>query len=109
VREAAIVIGHKALQHAVGRLQIEALFAGEAVRQDALEALDTALGLWQLSRDVRDTELLQGPAESCGFALTGKLFFDAPVIVVANENAVAGREELGGGFCRRCHPEDPKR
>jgi len=53
------------------------------------EAFDAALGLGTLGGDVSDAELIQGAAELGGLAAAGELFFHRPVIVVANEDAVA--------------------
>ena len=63
--------------------------AGQTILKSAPEAFDAALGLRTVSRDVGDAELLEGAAELGGFAAAGELFFDRPVIVVTDEDAVA--------------------
>ena len=70
--------------------------AGEAILKSAPEAFDAALGLGTLGSDVGDAELLQSAAELSGLAAAGELFFHRPVIVVANEDAVAIAVETEG-------------
>ena len=98
--EAAVVVGKEAAQDLVGGIQIasasQAKFAGEAILKSAPEALDAAFGLGTLGGDVGDAELIQGAAELCGLAVTGELFFHRPVMVVANEDAVAVAVEAEG-------------
>ena len=74
----------------------QAQFAGEAILKGAPEAFDAALGLRTLGRDVGDAELLQSAAELRGLAAARELFFHRPVIVVANEDAVAVAVETEG-------------
>jgi len=91
--EAAIVIGDKLAQDGIGPLQIaglgEAEFTGEAVLQDAPEAFDAAFGLGSLRGDEGNSELRQGAAELSGLLMTGELFVERPVIVIASEDATA--------------------
>src|SRR5271169_1494817 len=91
--EAAIVVGEKAAEDCVGRFDIggagQPEFAGQAILKSAPEALDAALGLRTVGRDVGDAELLEGAAELGWLAATGELFFERPVIVVTDEDAVA--------------------
>jgi hypothetical protein len=53
--EAAVVVGDKAGEHGVGRVQIAGLgqteFAGEAVLQHAPEAFDATFGLWAAMKE----------------------------------------------------------
>ena len=98
--EAAVVVGQEAAQHGVGADQIggagQAKFAGEAVLKSAPEAFDASLGLRRVGGDVGDAELLEGATELSGLALAGELFFDRPVVVVANEDAVVIAVETEG-------------
>src|ERR1019366_1137294 len=91
--ETAVIIGDKAPQDAVGGIQItgarQAEFADQAILQHAPETFHAALGLGAVGSDVGDAELIQGAAELSGFALASQFFFDGPVVVVANEDAVA--------------------
>ena len=91
--EAAVVVGDKAAQDTIGRGEIgsvgQAELAGETILQHAPEALDAALGLRALGRDEGDAELLEGAAELSGLLAAGELFFDRPVVVIANEDAAA--------------------
>ena len=83
--EAAVVVGDKASQDAVGRVQIvglgQAEFAGEAILKHAPEAFDAAFGLRGLRGDEGDAELLEGATELRGLALAGELFVERPVLV----------------------------
>ena len=98
--EAAVVVGQKAAQDLVGGVQIggtgQTQLAGEAILKGAPETFDAAFGLRTLGGDVGDAELLQSAAELRGLAATGELFFHGPVIVVANEDAVAIAVETEG-------------
>jgi hypothetical protein len=89
--EAPVVVGKKTAEHLVGRFQIgrsgEAEFTGEAVLEGAPQAFDAALGLRAVGRDVSDAQLSQCAAELSRFAASGELFFDRPVLVVADEDA----------------------
>ena len=92
-REAAVVIGDELAQDRVGRIDVvglgQAEFAGEAILQHAPETFDAAFGLRRLRGDEGDAELGEGAAELGGLALAGEFFLDGPVIVVADEDAVA--------------------
>ena len=91
--EAAVVVGDKTSQDAVGRVQIvglgQAEFTGEAILKDAPKAFDAAFGLRALRGDEGDAELLERATELRGLALAGELFVERPVIVVAGEDAAA--------------------
>ena len=91
--EAAVVVGQETAQDLVGSVQIvgcgQTQFTGEAILKRAPETFDAPLGLRTLSSDVSDAELLQSAAELCGLAAAGELFWQRPVIIVANEDAVA--------------------
>ncbi len=90
--EAAVVVGDELAQHGVGGVEVlglgEAQFAGEAILEHAPETLDAAFGLRAVGSDEGDAELREGAAELGGLAFTGELFFDGPVVVVADEDAV---------------------
>src|ERR1019366_7098492 len=60
-----------------------------AILKSTPEAFDAALGLGTLGGDVGDAELLESAAELRGLAAAQELFFHRPVIVIANEDAVA--------------------
>src|SRR5271170_4530774 len=98
--EAAIVVGDELAQDRVGGIDVcrlsEPQFAAQAILQDAPEAFDAALGLRRVCGDEGDAELGEGAAELGGLALASELFFDGPVIVVANEDAAAIAVEGGG-------------
>jgi hypothetical protein len=91
--EATIVISDESGQELIGGVEIggsgEAEFAGEAVLQSAPESLDAAFGLRALGGDVSDTELLEGTAELGGILAAAEFFLQSPVVVVADEDAVA--------------------
>src|SRR5712692_8747236 len=91
--EAPVVVGQEAAEDLVGGVEVsragEAEFAGEAILEGAPQALDAALGLWAVGGDVGDTELAERAAELRGLAAAGELFFHRPVLVVADEDAVA--------------------
>src|SRR5258707_12194322 len=90
--EAAVVVGQEAAQDIVGGDQIggadEAEFTGKAVLKSAPQALDAALGLRAVGRNVGDAELCQSATELRRLAFPRELFFDRPVVVVAHEAAV---------------------
>ena len=91
--EAAVVVGQETAQDLVGGVQIvstgQTQLAGEAILKGAPETFDASLGLGTVGSDVGDAELFQRAAELGGFTAAGELFFHRPVIVVANEDAVA--------------------
>ena len=88
--EAAVVVGDKAGEHSVSRVQIigagQTKFTAQAILQHAPEAFDAALGLGRAGGDEGDTELFQGASELCGIALAGELLGDGPGVVVAQED-----------------------
>jgi hypothetical protein len=53
------------------------------------QAFDATLGLRRVRGDVGDAKLLEGAAKLSGFALASKLLFDGPMVIFANEDAVA--------------------
>lgn len=73
MREAAVVIGDKAMQDAMGRSPItgpgQAEFADQAILEHTPEAFDAALGLRAVGSDGGDAEWLPGAAELSGRAL----------------------------------------
>ena len=89
--EAAIVVGQEETEHDVGGIQIASLrqaeFAGEAILEDAPEALDAALGLRTAGGDEGDAELFESAAELSGVTFSGELFFQRPEVVVPDEDA----------------------
>src|SRR5579871_193882 len=91
--EAPVVVGQEAAQDLVGSDQIvgpgQTQLAGEAILEGSPKTFDTALGLRSLGRNVGDAELFQCAAELSGLAVTGQLFLDGPMIVVADKDAVA--------------------
>jgi hypothetical protein len=91
--EAPIVVRQEAAQDLVGGDEIvgsgQTQFTGETILESAPEAFDASFGLRTSGRDVGDAELFQSAAELRGLAATGELFFHRPVIVIANEDAVA--------------------
>src|SRR5579863_3817696 len=91
--EAAVVVGDKAGEHGVGRVQITGLgqteFAGEAVLQHAPEAFDATFGLGTAGGDEGNAELFQSASELSGIALAGELFGNGPGVVVALEDGAA--------------------
>jgi hypothetical protein len=60
------------------------------------ETLDTAFGLGTASGDEGNAELLEGATELRGLAFTGELFFDGPVVIVADEDTAAISVESQG-------------
>ena len=98
--KATVVIRQEVAQDLIGGAQIvstsQTQLAGEAILKGTPEAFDATLGLGTVGRDVGDAELIQGATELGGFTAAGELFFDGPVIVVANEDAVAIPVETEG-------------
>src|SRR5216683_2122067 len=85
-------LGHEAAQDIVGGDQIggadEAEFTGKAVLKSAPQALDAALGLRAVGRNVGDAELRKSATKLGRLAFPRKLFFDRPVVVVTHEDSV---------------------
>ena len=98
--EAAVVVGQEATQDLVGGVQIvgtgQTQLAGKTILKSAPETFDATLGLRTLSGDVGDAELIQSAAELRGLTAAGELFLHRPVIIVANEDAVAVAVETDG-------------
>ncbi len=90
--EAAVVVGQEAAQDIVGGDQIggadEAEFTGKAVLKSAPQALDAALGLRAVGRNVGDAELRKSATKLGRLAFPRELFFDRPVVVVTHEDPV---------------------
>src|SRR5229473_2671528 len=66
----------------------EAEFTGKAVLKSAPQALDAALGLRAVGRNVGDAELRKSATKLGRLAFPRKLFFDRPVVVVTHEDSV---------------------
>ena len=85
--EAAVVVGDKASQDGIGRVQVASLrqteFAAEAILQHTPEAFDATFGLRTAGSDEGDAELFEGVTELSGIALAGELFGDGPGVVIA--------------------------
>ena len=92
-REAAIVVGDEAVQHAVGGVQVgsasETEFAAQAILEYAPEAFDAAFGLWRLCGDEGAAEFGKGATELRGLALASEFFLERPVGIVTHEDAAA--------------------
>ena len=90
--EALVVVGAKSGEHGVGLLHSRGLsqteFADQTVLASAPEALDAALGLGRIGRNLLDAEICESASEMSGRLLTGELFGDGPVRIVALEDAV---------------------
>ena len=91
--QATVVVSEIRGQEGLGRRDgldaVEAELGHEAVLQGFPEALDPALGLWGMGGDVADPEVLQDLAEVGGVLGPLELFLEAPVRVVAHEDAEA--------------------
>ena len=91
--ETAVVIRNELAQDCVGRIDVDSLgepqFACEAILENPPETLDAAFGLGTACSDEGNTELLQCTAELGGLTFSSELFFDGPIVVVANEDAAA--------------------
>ena len=90
--EATVVVGQETAQDFVGGDHIggtrEAEFTGKAILKSAPQALDAALGLRAVGRNVGDAELRKSATELSRLAFSRELFFNRPVVVVAYEDAV---------------------
>ncbi len=91
--ETAVVISDELAQHSVGRVDVvgfgQPQLAAETILEHAPETLDAAFGLRAASRNESNAELLQGATELGGLASSGELFFDGPVVIVADEDTAA--------------------
>jgi hypothetical protein len=89
--EPVVVVGDELAQHGVSSVDVGRLgqsqFAGEAILQHTQETFDAAFGLRAVGGEEGDAELFQCAAELGGLAFSGELFFDGPVIVVADEDS----------------------
>jgi hypothetical protein len=103
--EALVVVAAKSGEHGIGLLQGSGVsqteFADQAVLAGAPQALDSSLGLGRIGGDLLNAEFCQGASEMSGGLLTGELFGDGPVRIVALEDAVAiavktERDAVGG-------------
>ena len=91
--EATVVVGGELAQDGVGRFEVsspgQTKFTAQAILQHAPQAFDAAFGLGRLGGQESDAQSFQSVAELSRPALSGQLFLDGPVIVVADEDAVA--------------------
>src|ERR1700728_113689 len=91
--EALVVVGTKTGEHRAGLRQggsaSEAKFADQAVLKGAPSALDAALGLGRVGRDLLDAEQFESASELCRSLFTSELLGEGPVGIVALEDAVA--------------------
>jgi hypothetical protein len=91
--EAAVVVGGELAQDGIGRVEVtspgQTKFTAQAILQQAPEAFDAAFGLGRLGREEIDAELFESAAKLGRLALSGQFFLDAPVIVMADEDAAA--------------------
>ena len=79
--------------HGVGRIDlgdaVEGHLGDEAILEGPALPFDAALGLGGVGRDGLDAQFLEDPADVGREAHSGQLFFMAPVVIVAEESAVA--------------------
>jgi hypothetical protein len=80
--------GFAELNFGTGEAEAEAEFTGKAILKSAPQALNAALGLRTVGRNVSDAELRKSATELRRLAFPRELFFDRPVVVVAYEDAV---------------------
>src|SRR5256885_13127219 len=79
----------------------QAKFADQAILAGAPGALDAALGLGRVGRDLFDAEFFEGASELSRRLFSGELFGESPVGIVALEDGVAvaveaERDAVGG-------------
>jgi len=55
------------------------------------DAFDAVHGLWKVGRDASNAQLLERMAGLSAFALASEFFWDGPILVIANTDAVAVR------------------
>ncbi len=100
VREAAVVVDEVEREIGLGGLAgVEAAqpeLGDEAVLQGFPEAFDAALGLGRVCGDIADAELPEHLAEVGGVLRALELFLEAPVRVIADEDAQAIAVEVTG-------------
>lgn len=93
VGEALVVLGTKAGEHGAGLRQggsaSEAKFADQAVLKGPPGALDAALGLGRVGRELLDAEQFESASQLCGSLFSSELLGEGPVGIVALEDAVA--------------------
>ena len=98
--EALVIVGAELGEHGVGLFQSwglgETEFADETVLAGAPGALDAAFGLRRVGGDRLDAELIEGATELGGSWLTGELFGEGPVGIVARKDGVAIAVEAAG-------------
>jgi hypothetical protein len=91
--EALVVVGAKAGEDLVGRVEMagvgEAEFADQTVLPGAPGALDAAFGLGREGGDLLDAEFFESATQLGGRLFSGELFGQSPVGIVALEDAVA--------------------
>jgi len=74
----------------------QAKFADQAVLAGAPETFDSALGLGRIGGDLLNAEFFESASEMGWSLLTGELFGDSPMGIVALEDAVAIAVEAEG-------------
>jgi hypothetical protein len=98
-------LAQKAGEHNIGLLERSGLsktkFADQAVLTSTPGALDAALGLRRIRRDLLDAEFCKSVSELSGRLLSGELFGKGPVSIVALKDGVAvvvktERDSMGG-------------
>ena len=100
VGEALVIVGAEPGEHGVGLFDGgglgEAEFADQTILASAPDALDAALGLGREGGDLLDAEFFESATELGGGLLTGELFGEGPVGIVALEDGVAVAVEAEG-------------
>ena len=97
-------MGRKASAAATVRDPVEAQLGDEAILQGLPEPFDAALGLGRVGRDVADAEVPQDLAELGGMLGALELFLEAPVGIIADEDAEAIAVEGHGQAVPRGEP-----
>lgn len=91
--ESLVKVGKEAFEHGVGLLAGRGLgetqFADETILEGSPEAFDASLGLRRTSRDLLDSEFVEGASDLGWELLSGEFFGHRPVGIVALEDAVA--------------------
>jgi len=98
--EAPVKVGQERNEHLVGLFAGggvgEPEFAAQTILASAPEAFDASFGLGRVGGDLLDAEFLKGAAALGWQLLTGEFFGDAPVGIVALEDAMAIAVEAEG-------------